>query len=120
MVIATKTKKCSFSNAPKFILFYFFSRMLPGHIYPSERPGHALMECWNPLGVIGIISAFNFPVCFIHGLSTQTVILYCVFHGKLYFLEFFVQGEKLKCTTISLTPTANFKTRKIYFIIKHS
>ena len=38
------------------------SRMLPGHIYPSERPGHALMECWNPLGVIGIISAFNFPV----------------------------------------------------------
>merc|ERR1712088_555350 len=38
------------------------SRMLPGHIYPSERPGHALMECYNPLGVIGIISAFNFPV----------------------------------------------------------
>jgi hypothetical protein len=38
------------------------SRMLPGHIYPSERPGHALLECWNPLGVIGIISAFNFPV----------------------------------------------------------
>ena len=36
--------------------------MLPGHIYPSERPGHALMECYNPLGVIGIISAFNFPV----------------------------------------------------------
>lgn len=38
------------------------SRSLPGHIYPSERPGHALLECWNPLGVIGIISAFNFPV----------------------------------------------------------
>lgn len=38
------------------------SRSLPGHIFPSERPGHALLECWNPLGVIGIISAFNFPV----------------------------------------------------------
>jgi len=38
------------------------SRMLPGHIFPSERPGHALLECYNPLGVIGIITAFNFPV----------------------------------------------------------
>ena len=39
------------------------SRSLPGHIFPSERPGHALLECWNPLGVMGIITAFNFPVC---------------------------------------------------------
>lgn len=38
------------------------SRSLPGHIFPSERPGHALLECWNPLGVMGIITAFNFPV----------------------------------------------------------
>jgi aldehyde dehydrogenase family 7 protein A1 len=38
------------------------SRMIEGKIYPSERPGHVLMENWNPLGVIGIISAFNFPV----------------------------------------------------------
>ena len=38
------------------------SRMLPGQIIPSERPGHALLECWNPLGVMGIITAFNFPV----------------------------------------------------------
>lgn len=36
--------------------------MIEGKIYPSERPGHVLMENWNPLGVIGIISAFNFPV----------------------------------------------------------
>jgi len=38
------------------------SRMMSGQVIPSERPGHALLECWNPLGVIGIISAFNFPV----------------------------------------------------------
>lgn len=38
------------------------SRMLPGNIFPSERKNHALLEQWNPLGVIGIISAFNFPV----------------------------------------------------------
>ncbi|XP_048517595.1 alpha-aminoadipic semialdehyde dehydrogenase [Dendroctonus ponderosae] len=38
------------------------SRMISGALIPSERPGHVLMENWNPLGVIGVISAFNFPV----------------------------------------------------------
>ncbi|ORX69496.1 aldehyde dehydrogenase [Linderina pennispora] len=38
------------------------SRMLNGQVIPSERPGHAMMEMWNPLGVVGVISAFNFPV----------------------------------------------------------
>lgn len=38
------------------------SRTLPGTIFPSERPGHVLIEKWNPLGMIGIITAFNFPV----------------------------------------------------------
>ena len=28
----------------------------------SERPRHRLMETWHPLGVVGVISAFNFPV----------------------------------------------------------
>lgn len=38
------------------------SRTLSGSIFPSERPGHYLFEQWNPLGVIGVISAFNFPI----------------------------------------------------------
>ncbi|XP_004930408.1 putative aldehyde dehydrogenase family 7 member A1 homolog [Bombyx mori] len=38
------------------------SRTLPGTVFPSERPGHVLIEKWNPLGVVGIITAFNFPV----------------------------------------------------------
>jgi aldehyde dehydrogenase (NAD+) len=38
------------------------SRQLYGRTMPSERPGHRLMETWHPLGVVGIISAFNFPV----------------------------------------------------------
>ncbi|KAA0201910.1 hypothetical protein HAZT_HAZT004901 [Hyalella azteca] len=38
------------------------SRTLGGSVFPSERPGHALMELYNPMGVIGIISAFNFPI----------------------------------------------------------
>ena len=37
------------------------SRQLYGRTMPSERPGHRLMETWHPLGVVGVISAFNFP-----------------------------------------------------------
>ncbi|XP_012256643.2 alpha-aminoadipic semialdehyde dehydrogenase [Athalia rosae] len=37
------------------------SRTLPGSFLPSERKDHVLIERWNPLGVIGVISAFNFP-----------------------------------------------------------
>jgi aldehyde dehydrogenase (NAD+) len=37
------------------------SRQLEGRTMPSERPGHRLMETWHPLGVVGVISAFNFP-----------------------------------------------------------
>lgn len=38
------------------------SRQLYGLTMPSERSMHRLMETWHPLGVVGIISAFNFPV----------------------------------------------------------
>lgn len=37
------------------------SRQLNGSIIPSERPNHMMMEVWNPLGVVGVITAFNFP-----------------------------------------------------------
>jgi len=37
------------------------SRRLDGRTMPSERPGHRLMETWHPVGVIAVISAFNFP-----------------------------------------------------------
>jgi aldehyde dehydrogenase (NAD+) len=38
------------------------SRQIAGPTLPSERPKHRMMETWHPLGVVGIISAFNFPV----------------------------------------------------------
>ncbi len=38
------------------------SRQLYGLTIASERPGHHMRETWHPLGVVGIISAFNFPV----------------------------------------------------------
>jgi aldehyde dehydrogenase (NAD+) len=38
------------------------SRQLYGLTIASERPGHRMMETWHPVGVVGVISAFNFPV----------------------------------------------------------
>ena len=38
------------------------SRQLYGRTIASERPGHRLMETWHPIGVVGVITAFNFPV----------------------------------------------------------
>jgi aldehyde dehydrogenase (NAD+) len=37
------------------------SRQLFGLTISSERPGHRMMETWHPMGVVGVISAFNFP-----------------------------------------------------------
>ena len=38
------------------------SRMLYGKTMPSERPEHRMYEQWHPLGIVGTITAFNFPV----------------------------------------------------------
>ncbi|MGH6879865.1 MAG: L-piperidine-6-carboxylate dehydrogenase [Hypericibacter sp.] len=38
------------------------SRQLYGLTIASERPGHAMRETWHPMGVCGVITAFNFPV----------------------------------------------------------
>src|ERR1700733_7637527 len=38
------------------------SRQLYGLTIASERPGHRLVETWHPLGVVGVVTAFNFPV----------------------------------------------------------
>ncbi|MZR32263.1 L-piperidine-6-carboxylate dehydrogenase [Sneathiella litorea] len=38
------------------------SRQLYGLTIATERPGHRMMEQWHPLGPVGVISAFNFPV----------------------------------------------------------
>ena len=38
------------------------SRQLYGLTMPSERAGHKMAEYWHPMGVVGVISAFNFPL----------------------------------------------------------
>jgi len=50
------------------------SRMFSGKVIPSERPGHALLEMWNPLGVVGVISAFNFP-CAVYGWNSAIAMV---------------------------------------------
>lgn len=50
------------------------SRSVGGSVLPSERPGHALMENWNPLGVVGVITAFNFPVA-VYGWNSAVAMV---------------------------------------------
>ena len=50
------------------------SRQLYGRTMPSERPGHRLMETWHPLGVVGVISAFNFP-CAVWSWNTAIALV---------------------------------------------
>lgn len=56
------------------------SRMLYGYTMQSERPSHRMYEQWQPLGIVSVISAFNFPVAvwswnaFIAAICGNTVI----------------------------------------------
>jgi L-aminoadipate-semialdehyde dehydrogenase len=50
------------------------SRQLFGKTMSSERPGHRLAETWHPLGVVGIITAFNFPVA-VYAWNTSLALI---------------------------------------------
>lgn len=56
------------------------SRMLYGKTMHSERPDHRMYEQWHPLGIVGVITAFNFPVAvwawnaFIAAIAGNTVV----------------------------------------------
>src|SRR5665213_2830520 len=56
------------------------SRMLYGNTMHPERPQHRMYEQWHPLGVVGVISAFNFPVAvwawnaFVAAIAGNTVV----------------------------------------------
>jgi len=50
------------------------SRTIGGSVIPSERPGHMMIEQWNPLGGVGVISAFNFP-CAVSGWNTAIALI---------------------------------------------
>jgi len=50
------------------------SRTIGGRVIPSERPGHMMIEQYNPLGNVGIISAFNFP-CAVSGWNSAIALI---------------------------------------------
>ncbi|XP_053975035.1 putative aldehyde dehydrogenase family 7 member A1 homolog [Hylaeus anthracinus] len=50
------------------------SRTLSGKVLPSERKHHTLLEKWQPVGVVGVISAFNFPVA-VYGWNTAIALV---------------------------------------------
>lgn len=50
------------------------SRSIAGQVVQSERPGHFMMENWTPLGLIGVITAFNFP-CAVAGWNTAIALV---------------------------------------------
>lgn len=50
------------------------SRMFAGQIIPSERSKHVILENWRPLGLVGIISAFNFP-CAVYGWNAAIALI---------------------------------------------
>ena len=50
------------------------SRTIGGRVIPSERPSHMMIEQWNPLGNVGVISAFNFP-CAVSGWNTALALI---------------------------------------------
>ncbi|XP_053681865.1 putative aldehyde dehydrogenase family 7 member A1 homolog [Sabethes cyaneus] len=49
------------------------SRMFGGQLLPSERSKHSIIEKWNPLGLVGVISAFNFP-CAVFGWNAAIAL----------------------------------------------
>lgn len=49
------------------------SRMFAGQVIPSERARHTILEQWRPLGLVGVISAFNFP-CAVYGWNAAIAL----------------------------------------------
>jgi aldehyde dehydrogenase (NAD+) len=74
------------------------SRQLDGRTMPSERPSHRLMETWHPLGVVAVISAFNFPAA-VWSWNTA-VALVC--------------GDTIVWKPSSLTPLISIAAQKIF------
>ena len=49
------------------------SRMFAGQVLPSERNKHVILEKWRPLGLVGVISAYNFP-CAVYGWNSAIAL----------------------------------------------
>lgn len=62
---------------------------------PSERPDHIMMEVWNPLGIVGVIAAFNFPAAVV--MWNAAIALLC---GNLVLIK---NAPTVSLVTIALS-----------------
>jgi hypothetical protein len=96
------------------------SRTLQGQLLPSERPGHVLLEKWNPLGVVGVISAFNFPIA-VYGWNSAVAMVcsislyYSFFAYTLSHSARKMEVELLRCRLISNVPYISWDLQRIDF-----
>ena len=74
------------------------SRTIGGKILPSERPGHFMMENWNPYGIVGVITAFNFP-CAVHSWNAGIAL---------------ITGNQVLWKGAPSTPLVSIAVQKIY------
>ena len=49
------------------------------HVFVMTGPGHALLEQWNPVGLVGVITAFNFP-CAVFGWNSSISMVLSLIH----------------------------------------
>lgn len=98
------------------------SRIFGGKIIASERPGHIIKEIPNPLGLVGVITAFNFPCEFSQwckyrsGLIVQAVTRYVWSTGAVYGWNFalsFITGNASIWKPSPTTPLTAIAMNKI-------
>lgn len=73
------------------------SRQPLGKVIPSERPDHTIIEQWNPLGILGLITAFNFPLA-VYGWNAALA---------------WVCGDNVMWKGASTTPLVTYATQRI-------
>lgn len=70
------------------------SRMFNGSIFPSERPNHIMLEQWNPLGLVGIISAFNFPVAVFGWNSAISMVVHKLINHSMFLFKILYSNNR--------------------------
>ena len=86
------------------------SRQLYGLTIASERPGHKMSEYWHPIGPVGIISAFNFPVAVWAWNAVLAIVC-----GDTYYLEALRKNPDYRYCMSTLAgdkPIARFGSRR--------
>lgn len=94
-------------------------RSLNGQVVPSERPGHFMIEQWNPIGTVGVISAFNFPVA-VYGMSFDFIFLFAFAYMKFFLFDLSRESPHKLTPIPSFTPLIIFLSSLISHTLFHN